>query len=464
MYPEQQQIYWHSGLYLQPQHFQSLDLHYEWSLAEHLRLAQPYNYGLVELTINEAALSDYVISVEQIRCILPGGTLLSQPGNSLVEKRNFRDIWKQRDQPLTLWLALRRFDPLHSNVTTLEKEHDRAVTRWINTSEELVMKDVYDHAPDATVARLCYNVRLLTDVEKADAIDCECIPLTRLRYENESVIIDPAFSPPAVTLFGSNSLGKLIETLYFEMSARARKLEEYKRSERLVSDADRGDQVTQLLAMRSLSRVLPQLKSFCQARQIHPWQVYNVLCQLVGELSSFNDSCSFLGEWRDGENPLQAYNHNDLLSCFDSARKTLITLLNSLVLEDNTYITLENDQQGVFIGDFDTTQSKDAEMVLLLLRSASMPMENRQVKNPGGIKLASPKMIEPLIQHALPGIPVTRCPQPPRGVPNRSDSHYFMVEQDSDLWRKAGQHNSIAFYWPDMPDDLQVQIIFVVPS
>jgi len=101
---------------------------------------------------------------------------------------------------------------------------------------------------------------------------------------------------------------------------------------------------------------------------------------------------------------------------------------------------------------------------LLLLRSASMPMENRQVKNPGGIKLASPKVIEPLIQHALPGIPVTRCPQPPRGVPNRSDSHYFMVEQDSDLWRKASQHNSIAFYWPDMPDDLQVQIIFVVPS
>ncbi|PKB90257.1 hypothetical protein A8A01_07925 [Ewingella americana] len=31
---------------------------------------------------------------------------------------------------------MRRFDPLHSNVTTLEKEHDRAVTRWINTSEE----------------------------------------------------------------------------------------------------------------------------------------------------------------------------------------------------------------------------------------------------------------------------------------------------------------------------------------
>ena len=464
MYPEQQQIYWHSGLYLQPQHFQSLDLHYEWNLAEHLRLAQPYNYGLIEVSINEAALNDYVVSVEQIRCILPGGTLLSQPGNTRVEQRSFRDLWKQRDQPLTIWLALRRFDPLHSNVATLEKEHDRAVTRWVNTSEERVMKDVYDHAPDATVARLTYNVRLLTDIEKDDAVDCECIPLTRLCYENERIILDPTFSPPSVTLFGSFSLGKLIDTIYFELSARARTLEEYKRSERLVSDAERGDQVTQLLAMRSLNRVLPQLKNFCQARQVHPWNVYNVLCQLVGDLSSFNDSCSFLGEWRDGENPLQTYNHSELLSCFESARKTLITLLNSLVLEDNTYITLEHDLQGVFTGSFDSAQSKNAETVLLLLRSSSIPMENRQIKNPGGIKLASPKMIEPLILHALPGIPVTRCAQPPRGVPNRSDSHYFLVEQESELWNKACQHSSISFYWPDMPEDLQVQMIFVVPS
>lgn len=464
MYTEQQQIYWHSGLYLQPQHFQSLDLHNEWHRTQLVQLEQPYNHGLIELAINAAALDDYVVSVDNIRLIMPSGTFLSMPGNCQVEKRNFRDIWKQRDRPLTIWLALRRFDPLHNNVTTVGKEHDRAVTRWVNTGEDLLMKDVYDRAPDAAVARLCYNVRLLIDAEKIDAVDCECMPLARLCLVNDRVALDPTFSPPAVTLFGSHSLEKLIDSIYFDLSARARKLEEYKRSERLVNDAERGDQVTQLLAMRSLNRVLPVLKNYCQARQVHPWQVYNLLCLLIGELSSFNDRCTFDGQWRDSGDKLMGYNHQKLLSCFGSARATLVSLLNSLVLEDNTYITLEKDAHGVFTGDFNSVEQKQVETALLLLRSANMPLENRHVKNPGGIKLAPRQIIESLIQHALPGVQVNSCRQPPRGVPNRSDSHYFVIDQSSELWSKALKGKSIAFYWPEMPDDIQIQIIFVVPS
>jgi len=464
MYTEQQQIYWHSGLYLQPQHFQSIDLHNEWQHAQIVELERPYNQGLIKLVINEAALNDYVIKIDNIRLIMPDGTFLSMPGNCQVEKRNFCDIWKQRDQPLTIWLALRRFDPLHNNVTTLEKEHDRAVTRWINAGENRVMRDVYDHAPDAAVARLCYNVRLLTGAEIIDAVDCECMPLTRLRFVNDSVTLDPAFSPPAVTLFGSHNLEKLVDIIYFDLSARARKLEEYKRPERLMKDAEHRDQVTQLLAMRSLNRVLPMLKNYCQARQVHPWKVYNLLCLLIGELSSFNDNCSFDGQWCDGERKLLDYNHYKLLSCFESARATLLSLLNSLVLEDNTYIMLEKDAHGVFTGDFSNVELKKTETALLLLRSTHMPMENRQIKNSGGIKLASGQIIETLTQHALPGVPVNGCRQPPRGVPNRNDSHYFVIDQNSELWSKALKGKSISCYWPDMPDDLQVQIIFVVPS
>lgn len=464
MYSEQKQIYWHSGLYLQPQHFQSLDLHNEWQFSQQLRIAQPFNLGMIDVAINQAALTDYVVNVESIRFIMPGGTFLASPGNCQVEKRNFRDMWKQRDQPFNVWLALRHFDPQHNNVTTREKGQKRVVTRWVDTDDDLMMKDVYDHAPDAPVARICYNVRLLSDLEKEDAVDCECIPLARLRYENDTVILDPLFSPPSVTLYGSSVLGSLIDTIYFEISARAKKLEEYKRSERLVNDSDRNDQMTQLLAMRSLNRVLPLLKNLCRARQVHPWQVYNLLCQLIGELSSFNDSCSFLGEWRDGEATLKPYDHYQPLPCFESARNTLISLLNGLVLEDNTYIKLERDINGVFSASFDHAQSQNADNILLLLRSASITMENRQIKNTGSIKLASSKTIEALIQHALPGIPVRYCSQPPRGVPNRSDSHYFSVDRDSALWTKAKLHKSIALYWPDMPEDLQVQIVFVVQS
>ena len=69
-------------------------------------------------------------------------------------------------------------------------------------------------------------------------------------------------------------------------------------------------------------------------------------------------------------------------------------------------------------------------------------------------------MIHPLIRHALPGVPITHCEQPPNGVPAHNDAQYFTVQHNSELWRKIEDEQCIAFCVPDAPDDLSVQIIF----
>lgn len=89
-------------------------------------------------------------------------------------------------------------------------------------------------------------------------------------------------SPPALTLYAMPMLGKVIDDIYYELSHRAKKLEEYKRPERLTRVSGGDDQMTQLLAMRSLNRALPMLKHYRDARRVHPWEVYGLLCQLVG--------------------------------------------------------------------------------------------------------------------------------------------------------------------------------------
>lgn len=460
MYPEQQQIYWHSGLYLQPQHFQSLDLHAAWLHARQRQLAQPYNSGLIDLSINRTALDDRVLSIDSIRLIMPGGDYLEYPGNCRLEKRHFRDCWPHPEQPLTFWLALRRFDPLHPNVTLPEKNEDRVDTRWLSIGEAPVMKDIYDHAPDAPVTRLHYNVRLLTDSEKEAAVDCELLPLLRLRHDGESVIIDPTFSPPAITLKGSPALGQLIENIYFETSARTRKLEEYKRTERLVSRHERSDHIIQLLAMRSLNRALPMLKNALEAQQVHPWQIYNILSQLIGELSSFSDSCSCLGEWLEDETSPPGYLHDRLYGCFSRLRRTLTRLINGLLLEENTYVRLSC-EGGIYFGDLGERQPVSGGRVLLLLHPTGATEEAKRFCQTGDFKLASRDKIDSLIRYALPGIPLSFCEQPPHGVPHRSDFYYYLVHHDSALWRNVESRRSVAFYMPDMPDGLDVQLVFM---
>ncbi|HHL2712515.1 TPA: type VI secretion system baseplate subunit TssK [Yersinia enterocolitica] len=461
MYQEQQKIYWYSGLYLQPQHFQSIDLHQEWIQSQQRCLTHPYYSGVIECRINQGALSDYIIDIESLSVILPHGEHLTFPGNCRVEKRVFREAWKQKDQPFTLWLSLRHFDPHHCNVAMSGDNQERMNMRWINSSDERVMKDVYARGPEAAIGRIYYNPCLVWDQERDNIVDAQCIPLLRLQYDDDGVSVDSEFSPPSLTLYATPMLGKTIDDIYYELSHRARKLEEYKRAERLALASGGDDQITQLLVMRSLNRVLPMLQHYRDARHVHPWEVYGLLRQLVGELSSFNDACSFLGEWHQGGAPLLPYDHNNLIGCFRSAKKTIVTLLNGLVLEENTYVTLEHEHHHVYSCALPVAhQQQPIGCVLLLLRSEYFT-QHRVTETTDCLKLASGKMLESLIQHSLPGIVLHLCQSAPRGVPNHRDSRYWELARDSELWKVAQQHQSIAFYWPEAPADLQVQIVFM---
>lgn len=458
MYSEQQQVYWYSGLYLQPQHFQSMDLHHSYMLAQQRQLTQPWNMGVIACDINHETLVDFFLKIDHLRVILPSGYYLEYPGNCLIEPRQFRDAWKQREKPFTLWLALRRFDPGHPNVSM------GTSGRWINHADEGVMKDVYHDGPESAVPRIVYNARILSDEEKETAVDCECLPLFRLRYDNDRVILDPRFSPPAVTLAGSSALKNMLEGLRAELSSRAHKLEEFKRPEQLSDSNKSTGDITHLLAMRSLNRALPLLEHYCRAPNLHPWQLYGLLVQLVGEISSFNDMCSFTGEWLDGGTPVLPYDHYRLIDCFNSVKKTLITLLNGLALEDNTYITLKPCEQGIYRGELLPGKASRKGKVLLLLRSEKLASWHVRFTAQGEFKIATLQSMSALIQHALPGISSEWANPSPRGVPNRKDSYYFVLNQEEDAWKHVEQQENIAFYWADAPDDLQVQLVFMVPA
>ncbi|NIF59513.1 type VI secretion system baseplate subunit TssK [Enterobacter sp. Ap-916] len=447
MYPELQQIYWYSGVYLQPQHLQSVDLHHNYMLARHRQLSQPWNTGLIHCDFNPETLVDFTLKIDRLQAILPSGDYLEYPGNCFLQPRMFREAWKQIEKPFTLWLALRRFDPGHANVG------DSPNSRWLKPRQEDVMKDVYFNGPECSVSRILYNVQILSDDEKASVVDCEFLPLLRLRYENDRVVIDPNFAPPVITLNGSPALKTLLDGLYAELANRAHQLAEYKRSDQL-KNASSGD-MTQLLVMRSLNRALPLLQHCCRVSSMHPWHIYGQLLQLIGELSSFSEQCSFNGEW-EGETPLLPYDHFNLCACFTSARKFILALLNNLTLEDNTWVSLVADEQRVFYGDLQALPWEKTGNVLLMLSS-----ETASNPDSSSFKVAAKSAIHTLIQHALPGIPVSRLTPTPRGVPNRKDAFYFMIQKQDDLWKSIENQKNIVFYWDDAPDDLVVQVIFM---
>ncbi len=51
----QKSLFWHQGLFLQPQHFQYSDLYHQTSYYPMIEIANPYFWGVARLEINEGA-------------------------------------------------------------------------------------------------------------------------------------------------------------------------------------------------------------------------------------------------------------------------------------------------------------------------------------------------------------------------------------------------------------------------
>lgn len=460
MMKEHLPIYWYSGLYLQPQHFQSTDLYQSWQHAQHWRLGKPWQYGVVSATLNPHSLLDCTAEFLTLDVLTPDGEYLSFPGNCHLQKRSFRDAWKLRDRPFTLWGALRRLDTQQENVTLLADQDTPAHTRWVKLPEDGDMRDLYHRGPQVSVPRVAYNLRLLWDDERENALNDQCFPLLRVRMDGQDVVVDHAYAPPCIALDSVQALYRKVEQLYFELTNRARSLGELKHSHCRVNGQASNESFIVMMVMRSLNRALPVLRLYLSTPSTHPLQVYTLLAQLIGELSTFNDDCNHLGDWLDAPPSALAYDHCNLIECFDNARSVLVALLNSFVLEDNTYLVLQRDALGFYLGTLDRQAIAHAKKLYLMLRSQQFVGEETPLDGLSSAKLAERSAMDALIQHALPGVALHLCSQTPAGLPKRDDTRYLLIERSDRHWSLAEHSQALSFFWPHAPEDTQVQLIY----
>ena len=134
-----------------------------------------------------------------------------------------------------------------------------------------------------------------------------------------------------------------------QLCARGRQLEEFK-SQRGIQTAEFGSRdMVYLLALRSLNRYIPTLSHFLEAPSAHPWEVYGLLRQLIGELSTFSETVNVMGE--AGEDKLlPSYDHANLWPCFAAAQGLVSRLLDEItagpehvvpLVYDGTYYAAE---------------------------------------------------------------------------------------------------------------------------
>lgn len=120
-----QMLYWHQGLFLQPQHFQQNDAVLEHRLSRTVELLHPYPWGVISLAINESALGARQCQLDQLSVRFAEGTLVEYPGNSMLQARSL-DLGEFVGGGRTLYVGLRRLSPDGKNAQVFETLSDGA--------------------------------------------------------------------------------------------------------------------------------------------------------------------------------------------------------------------------------------------------------------------------------------------------------------------------------------------------
>ena len=455
-------LYWHQGLFLQPQHFQLSDQHVRSLFEPYQHYLAPHFWGVYELNVQKAALGTRSFQISSGTFLFPDGSHVRFPGNAVFESRPFEENWVAGGKPFTIYLGIAKWNASAGNVTPLEAQDaiSKVTTRFASSAAQEESPDLHAGGPQGEVKRLNYVLKVFWENEIDLVGDYLLIPVAQLERTRDGIELSPRFIPPVLTLGSSDLLHTTLKEIRDQLASRCRQLESYKR-QRGIQNAEFGSRdVVYLLALRSLNRFVPLLFHYTEAKQVHPWLLYGVLRQLIGELSSFSENVTVLGESAADNAPLlPQYDHRDLGECFTAAHLLILRLLDEITAGPEYVLPL------LYDGTYFTSELKPAHFehrnrYFLVLRTETDPKSVVQMME-SLVKVSSRERLPLLIARALPGITLEHLPAPPQELPRRAFSIYFAVDNHSEQWALVEKGHNFALYWDRAPDDLEVELMVV---
>ncbi len=454
-------LFWHQGLFLQPQHFQLNDRFNQSLLVPLYKFMTPYFWGTGKQEIQESALGNGSFNLQSGEYLFPDHTYVVYPGNALIEARSFDESWVEGGKPLTVYAGIRKFNDAGKNVTVLSKQEgiSEVSTRFVTTDEPDEARNLHQEAPDAQVKRLYYALKIFWETELEHLGDYVLMPIAQLVRTGEEIGLSQAFIPPCLWIAGSKPLIGIIREIQDQISSRGHQLEQYKK-DRGIHSAEFGSRdMVYLLAMRTLNRYVPYLYHLTEAFQVHPWLVYGVLRQVVGELSSFSESVNMLSEDKDGMQLVFNYDHRNLYNCFLSVQTVITRLLDDITAGPEYIIQLMYDGT-YFAAELPPSVFEGRNRFYLVMETEADP-KDVLISLEKMAKLSSRETLPILIARALPGIRMEHLPVPPQELPRRAGSIYFQIDHHSDYWTQVEKAHNLAMYWDAAPDDLTVELMVV---
>lgn len=450
-------VHWHEGLFLQPHHLQLMQRNLYQQFATERRLAWAYPYGLIEARLSIESLGNLLVEFDRLHAIMPSGVEVNVGegmGNAVVPVLSIKERCKSSADPITISLAVPRWDNKRANTIGLGSEDWRQKRMYRVEVADRADENTGDNPQQVQFRKI--NARLLMDGD--DQSDLEVLPLLRIvpGSETSRPRLDETFIPPCMLVGGWPTLREIVRDIANHVDSARRDLVRLLKRDNFVADTMRPRQISQVMRLRTLNRFSARLPALATAPAVSPFEAYLELRELLGELAALNPA-------RDGLKPV-SYDHDHPAPVFYE----LAQQIRLVVAPDS--------DDTVFIVEMKREHDNNRFFAELTEEHLSLPNEYFL-----GVRTRhDPRALMDLIEdvdrcklmpasksrRSVYGVKLEREPSPPVQLPGESGLHYFrLLREGNRRWDEIREERKLVLEGQVMGiADMQASLYMTVPQ
>jgi type VI secretion system protein ImpJ len=456
-----QRVVWSEGMLVAPQHMQQQDLYHERLLDERIAALAPYRWGLVSAEIDAGALGTDQLRLAKFVGILPDGSYVAfEAGDpECPPARPVGVHFPPTHASCEVYLGLPKeregVPSISPEETAAAASQSTKASRARFRSVSRPVSDLTRNIADLSVTFAQRNTAILFGDELRE--DFDAIKVAEIvRDRRGALLVNETYIPPTLRIDSAPFLMAGMRRLLALMVTKQRALSGDRHQRGGARIEFNAADITRFLQLSTVNMAIPVLTYATSNGELSPSQLYLVLVQVAGQLSTFSTEVD--------PSKLPAYSYTDLRATFEELFARVTALLQMTIRE--AYMTVPLDiVDGIYSGRLDDERLLSASEYVLAIRS-DIPEAELAQKLPALCKIASVAQLPRLIRAASTrGVPIQVAYRPPSEIPVRSGVTYFSLNLQNDYWREVLQDRLVSIYLPPPFDPERVKLeLMAIPK
>jgi type VI secretion system protein ImpJ len=447
-------LVWSEGMFLSPQHLQSLDRYHEQLLEGRVQALAPYAWGVLALDVDRAALGAGQLRLERFAGVFPAGLAVGFGGNDpeAPPPRPVAEHFPAQARTLEVHLGVPRE---RDGLAAYGPEGTDAVaTRTRYTIAPRPVQDATQPGATAAVPFARPNLALLLGAEPRD--DFETMKIAELvRTPAGQLAVSEAWVPPLLRLGASPWLAGELRALLARLIAKHRELAASRRHRDGANVEVGGADIVRFLQLSILGAAIPELALVTEGEGAAPVEAYRVVARLAGQLASFSADADVAA--------LPRYAHAEPRPGFEAVLARIQEFVGGIGVERFVRVPLEV-RGPVQLARFPDDKLLRGRLFLVVKTELPEPQVAEQL--PRLCKIAALPDVQALVQAAAPGLPLQYLNPPPPELPARAGTLCFALGTGNDrLWKNVLLDRTVAMYLPPPFDPARAKVeLLAVPA